>query len=95
MFDDFRYKLKAKELSAIYHDRVMKPGAEIPHWVEYVVRTRGAKHLRSPALSVSLYQRLYLDLLALLVLIVFAIQKIIKYILKLRSQDSSKKNKKD
>ncbi|XP_063832428.1 UDP-glucosyltransferase 2-like [Ostrinia nubilalis] len=57
------YKTKAKELSAIFHDRPMKPGEELVYWLEYVVRTHGAKHLRSPAVNVPMYQKLFLDLL--------------------------------
>ncbi|CAH1636144.1 unnamed protein product [Spodoptera littoralis] len=66
MLSDGRYTKKAKELSAIYHDRLTKPGLALAYWVEHVVRTRGALHLRSPALHVPLYQRLYLDLLAII-----------------------------
>ncbi|XP_047993394.1 UDP-glucosyltransferase 2-like isoform X2 [Leguminivora glycinivorella] len=44
------YRIRAKELSQMYHDRPVSPGAELVHWVEHVVRTRGAPHLRSPAL---------------------------------------------
>lgn len=62
------YKTKAKELSAIFHDRPMSPGQELVFWLEYVVRTGGAKHLRSPAVQVPMYQKLYLDLMVVLVL---------------------------
>ncbi|VVD02085.1 unnamed protein product [Leptidea sinapis] len=63
------YREKAKELSVAYHDRPVSPGAELVHWVEHVVKTRGAPHLRSPALHVPFYQKLYLDLLVLLLII--------------------------
>ncbi|XP_050556014.1 UDP-glucosyltransferase 2-like [Spodoptera frugiperda] len=68
MLNDDCYNKKAKELSSIYHDRLMKPGPALVYWVEHVVRTRGAPHLRSPALHVPLYQRLYLDLLAIILI---------------------------
>lgn len=61
---NFSYRRKAKELSSIYHDVPVKPGAELVHWVQHVIRTRGAAHLRSPALGVPLYQRLFLDVIA-------------------------------
>ncbi|XP_022815397.1 UDP-glucuronosyltransferase 2B10-like [Spodoptera litura] len=82
MLTDDRYAKKAKELSDLYHDRLTKPGAALVHWVEYVVRTRGALHLRSPARHVPLYQRLYLDLIAIILTIVsvliFILSKICK-----------------
>ncbi|CAB3238632.1 unnamed protein product [Arctia plantaginis] len=56
------YQRRVKEMSFIYHNRPMKPGDVLNFWVRHVVETRGAWHLRSPALNVPLYQRLYLDL---------------------------------
>ncbi|XP_063539077.1 UDP-glycosyltransferase UGT5-like [Cydia strobilella] len=60
------YKQKAKEMSQIYHDRPVPPGKEVVYWVEHVVRTRGAPHLRSPALLLPWYQKMYLDLVVLI-----------------------------
>lgn len=92
----FRYKEKVKELSSIYHDRPVPPGKEIRHWVKHVIRTHGAPHLRSPALHVPFYQKLYLDLLAIIVLFVLVIRKIGKYLYNLRycaKMENNKKNK--
>ncbi|XP_075984941.1 uncharacterized protein LOC142982365 [Anticarsia gemmatalis] len=75
-----KYTEKVKELSFIYHDRPTKPGQELLHWVRHVVHTRGAMHLRSPALGVPLYQRLYLDLLALIVLALFFVSKLLRLV---------------
>ncbi|XP_037868047.1 UDP-glucosyltransferase 2 [Bombyx mori] len=58
-----KYRDRVKELSMIYHDRPVSPGAELVHWVEHVVKTKGALHLRSQALHVPLYQKLLLDLI--------------------------------
>ncbi|CAG4959481.1 unnamed protein product [Colias eurytheme] len=81
---DPKYSAKAKELSQIYHDRPVTPDKELVHWVEHVVKTRGAPHLRSPALGVPLYQTLYLDLLGIivtvLVLIVVGVKRLLLYI---------------
>ncbi|CAK1545457.1 unnamed protein product [Leptosia nina] len=49
---DKRYITRAQELSMVYHDRPISPQKEIVHWVEHVVKTGGARHLRSPALVV-------------------------------------------
>ncbi|CAH1636136.1 unnamed protein product [Spodoptera littoralis] len=64
-----RYAEKAKELSFIHHDRPVKPGVELVHWVNHVINTRGAPHLRSPALHVPFYQKMYLDLAVVLVIL--------------------------
>ncbi|XP_049885628.1 UDP-glucosyltransferase 2-like [Pectinophora gossypiella] len=78
MISDHRYTERAKELSMIFHDRPVSPGAELVHWVEHVVRTRGALHLRSPALHVPWYQKMYLDLAALILLTIFLLKVIVK-----------------
>ncbi|XP_072933658.1 uncharacterized protein [Epargyreus clarus] len=78
---DIKYRTKAKELSFIYHDRPIKPGASLVHWVQHVVETRGAPHLRSSALFVPWYQKYYVDLVALIMIvlgcILFVILKLI------------------
>lgn len=59
----------------------MKPGDELNFWVRHVIETRGAWHLRSPALNVPLYQRLYLDLVALVIVIICIMYYLCKKIL--------------
>ncbi|XP_053615914.1 UDP-glucosyltransferase 2-like isoform X2 [Plodia interpunctella] len=71
MLTDPSYKAKAKELSNLYHDRAIPAHHELVFSVEHAVRTGGAVHLRSPALHVPLYQKLYLDLVALILLGLF------------------------
>ncbi|XP_075984944.1 uncharacterized protein LOC142982368 [Anticarsia gemmatalis] len=86
------YKKKAKELSFIYHDRPVKPGAELAHWVRHVIRTGGAPHMRSPALNVPLYQRLYLDLAALIIGIYYILKKSLSSLMQ-KNKNVSKKKK--
>lgn len=89
----FSYAAKAKELSLIYHDRPVSPGKELVHWVEHVIKTKGAPHLRSPALHVPWYQKAYLDLVALILAGLLAIKIVIKRLLcSKRRITSQKKN---
>lgn len=62
------------ELSLIYHDRPVLPGKELVHWVEHVMRSGGAPHLRSLALYVPWYQKMYLDLFALAVAVFYILK---------------------
>ncbi|KAM3962164.1 UDP-glucosyltransferase 2-like [Aphomia sociella] len=71
MLSEPRYREKITELTKIYHDRPVPPGAELLHWVEHVIRTRGAPHLRSPALHIPFYQKYYLDLAALIIVSIY------------------------
>ncbi|XP_026735998.1 UDP-glucuronosyltransferase 2B20-like [Trichoplusia ni] len=88
---DPAYRTKAKELSRIYHDRPMVPGVELAYWVEHVVSTRGAPHLRSPALDLPFYKRFYFDLAACLAIVFVLLRKAVKYILKMRSKPQPKR----
>ncbi|XP_049832172.1 UDP-glucosyltransferase 2-like [Schistocerca gregaria] len=62
------YWTRAKQLSALFRDRPRPPLEEAASWVEYVVRHRGAPHMRSAALDLSWYQYLLLDVVAFVVL---------------------------
>lgn len=91
----FSYAKNAKELSLIYHDLPIKASTELVHWVEHVVRTRGAPHLLSPALHVPLYQRLYLDLLAIVLGLIALFYYIVSSLFKKshkKKTDQKKKN---
>lgn len=39
------------EKSELMRDWPRKPSEEVVYWIEYVVRHRGAKHLRSPLID--------------------------------------------
>lgn len=72
-----RFTKKVKYLSSVYHDRPVASGDELVHWVEHVIKTRGALHLRSPTLYVSWYKKMYLDLIALAVAAICIVKLII------------------
>lgn len=67
-----------QELSEVYHDRPAPPAVELAHWVRHVIRTRGAPHLRSPALLVPWYQKLYLDLAAVVFIVIVLLFVVVK-----------------
>lgn len=67
------YFNKAKEISAIFKDNLVQPMDEAMFWIEHVVKFKGAKHLKSHAVNISLFSYLLLDVLAVNVLGVLAI----------------------
>ncbi|XP_026332064.1 UDP-glucuronosyltransferase 2B1-like [Hyposmocoma kahamanoa] len=91
MTSDPRYAAKAKELSLIYHDRPVSPGKELLHWVEHVIKTKGAPHLRSPALYVPWYQKMYLDLATLILAGLLAVKIVLKRLFGSKSRINSQK----
>ncbi|XP_013139528.1 PREDICTED: UDP-glucuronosyltransferase 2B15-like, partial [Papilio polytes] len=78
MLGNPKYREKIKELSFVYHHRPVPPGKLLVHWVEHVVRTNGAPHYRSTALLLSWYQKMYLDLLVLVLSVLFGTIYVIK-----------------
>lgn len=89
-FHDFRYREAAKQKSRIMRDRQNKPIDDVIYWVEYVVRHKGAKHLRVPYLDMPNYQIYLLDVIGVIFVgaivivlsLVFATMKLFFFITK-------------
>nr|XP_023410877.1 UDP-glucuronosyltransferase 2B31-like isoform X4 [Loxodonta africana] len=79
VINDPSYKENAMRLSAIHHDQPVKPLDLAAFWIEFVMRHKGAKHLRPAALSLTWYQYHSLDvigfLLACVVIVTFLVIK--------------------
>ncbi|XP_049742095.1 UDP-glucuronosyltransferase 2B18-like isoform X4 [Elephas maximus indicus] len=63
---DPSYKANAMRLSAIHRDQPVKPLDRAAFWIEFVMRHKGAKHLRPAALSLTWYQYHSLDVIGFL-----------------------------
>ncbi|XP_075982852.1 UDP-glucosyltransferase 2-like [Anticarsia gemmatalis] len=79
-----KYKENALKLRDVFLDRPMKPLDMGVYWIEYVLRHKGASHLRSPALDLTLSQYLLLDVVALSITIAllttFILHKLFRYL---------------
>nr|XP_023012474.1 UDP-glucuronosyltransferase 2C1-like [Leptinotarsa decemlineata] len=64
-----KYRENAKKRSAIMHDRKVKPMDLATYWIEYIIRHKGAPHLRVAALNLTWYQYYMVDILLLLLCI--------------------------
>ncbi|XP_063367359.1 UDP-glucosyltransferase 2-like [Cydia amplana] len=60
-----KYKENALKLRDIFLDRPLSPLDTGVYWIEYVLRHKGAGHLRSPALDLHPAQLMLLDVIAL------------------------------
>ncbi|XP_062551806.1 UDP-glycosyltransferase UGT5-like [Armigeres subalbatus] len=72
------YLKRAKEISVIFRDRQVDPMNESVYWMEYVIRNKGAKHIKCNAVNLSLAQYLLLDIFGIIVLIGVLILVILK-----------------
>ncbi|KAL1790485.1 UDP-glucuronosyltransferase 2B31-like, partial [Sigmodon hispidus] len=77
--NDPSYKENAMRLSRIHHDQPVKPLDRAVFWIEYVMRHKGAKHLRVAAHDLTWFQYHSLDVLGFLlgcvVIVMFIITK--------------------
>ncbi|XP_039956474.1 UDP-glycosyltransferase UGT5-like [Bactrocera tryoni] len=61
------YRDNIKRFSNIFHDRPMGPRENAIYWIDYVIRHKGARHLRSAGLDLKWYQFYLLDMIVLVV----------------------------
>ncbi|KAI4462083.1 UDP-glucosyltransferase [Holotrichia oblita] len=62
-----KYSENVKQNSAVLKDRMVDPVDEAEYWIEYVVRHKGAKHLRLASLDLTWYQHASLDVILFLI----------------------------
>ncbi|XP_054445520.1 UDP-glucuronosyltransferase 2A2-like isoform X2 [Pteronotus mesoamericanus] len=66
VINDPSYKENAMRLSRIHHDQPVKPLDRAVFWIEFVMRHRGAKHLRPAAHNLTWFQYHSLDVIGFL-----------------------------
>ncbi|KAL6041699.1 hypothetical protein STEG23_009891 [Scotinomys teguina] len=66
VINDPSYKENAMRLSRIHHDQPVKPLDRAVFWIEFVMRHKGAKHLRVAAHDLSWFQYHSLDVIGFL-----------------------------
>lgn len=90
----FRYRNKVKELSDLAVDQPMTGMERTIWWMEYVIRHKGARHLRSAILDLPYYQYMLIDIIGAvtiaLIAFVFVVYKIITVLCRLRKSPKIK-----
>ncbi|KAM9440730.1 UDP-glucuronosyltransferase 2C1-like isoform 3-T3 [Clarias gariepinus] len=93
------YKESIMRLSRIHHDQPMKPLDQAVFWIEFVMRNKGAKHLRVEAHNLTWYQYHCLDVVAFLLsitaLIVFIFVKTCSWLFRKCFKRTTTKRKRD
>lgn len=77
-----RYKANAMALSKRFKDRPKTQKEEVIYWTEYVMKHRGAHHLKSYGIKLPWYKYFLIDVLAAIAFILFSIICIIVIIIK-------------
>ncbi|CAG9816008.1 unnamed protein product [Phaedon cochleariae] len=68
-----KYREKAREMGAIFRDEEVPSLQRAVYWTEYVIRHKGARHLRSPVVGMPAWKYYMLDVVGFLTLIVVLI----------------------
>ncbi|XP_071972480.1 UDP-glucuronosyltransferase 2A2-like isoform X2 [Engystomops pustulosus] len=83
VINDPSYKENAMRISQIHHDQPVKPLDRAVFWIEFVMRHKGAKHLRPASHDLTWYQYHCLDvigfLLVCLLMVLFITIKIFSF----------------
>lgn len=87
------YYNRAKEISRLFNDNLVHPMEESIFWIEYVMRSKGAKHLKSHAAYMSWFSYLLLDILIVPVAAIALIYLAIKFIYQSMNSTVKKENK--
>ncbi|XP_066259818.1 UDP-glycosyltransferase UGT5-like [Euwallacea similis] len=93
-----KYTENVKRISNIYHDRPINSKESAIYWVNYVVRHKGAEHLKVAGVKLPLYQHLLLDIVIPLIILlhvsVYFSIKVIRFAYKVRIKSKGEKSKK-
>ncbi|XP_076866920.1 UDP-glucuronosyltransferase 2B20-like [Brachyhypopomus gauderio] len=93
------YKESIMRLSRIHHDQPMKPLDQAVFWIEFVMRNKGAKHLRVEAHNLTWYQYHCLDvaafLLSITAVVMFIFVKTCSWVICKCLRRTTTKNKKE
>ncbi|XP_019720352.1 UDP-glucuronosyltransferase 1-1-like isoform X1 [Hippocampus comes] len=95
VINDTRYKENMKRLSALHRDRPIDPLDLSVYWTEFVMRHKGAKHLKAAVHDLNWFQYFCLDVIALLATIVLVFIVLTAKCLKFCCRKLSRKRKQD
>ncbi|KAJ8954694.1 hypothetical protein NQ318_011387 [Aromia moschata] len=94
-----KYSENVKRISRLFHDRPLSPMEEAVYWVEYVIRHKGALHLRVAGVDLPWYRYFLLDVILFLavtaVLSIFLLYLGLRYSFVRRRQSQNEKMKKN
>lgn len=75
---DDTFKKKAKDISARFKDRPMKPLDTAIFWIEYVIRHKGANFAKNPSLKMNWFAYNMFDVYAFIVMITILVFLVIR-----------------
>ncbi|XP_050521168.1 UDP-glucosyltransferase 2-like [Daktulosphaira vitifoliae] len=86
------YSSNAKKLSQRFSDRPLNATETAVYWTEYVIRHKGASHLRTAAVGMPWWKYFLVDVIAFIASIVFIVLYVIYFLLKTAYKKITKKS---
>ncbi|KAK9736942.1 UDP-glucoronosyl and UDP-glucosyl transferase [Popillia japonica] len=91
-----KYTNNVKYSSKVLKDQLVDPIDKAEYWIKYVVRHKGAKHLRLASMDLTWYQHISLDVIlfltAVTVILFYVFYRIIKWLIGRRKSKKQKVN---
>nr|XP_023030313.1 UDP-glucuronosyltransferase 2B7-like [Leptinotarsa decemlineata] len=82
LLNNSKYREKARERSALFMDRPMKPNDSVVYWTEFVIRNRGGSHLRVASVDMPYYEYFLIDIIVYLIFTISVIFLCLHFIIK-------------
>ncbi|XP_041848040.1 UDP-glucuronosyltransferase 1A1-like [Melanotaenia boesemani] len=95
VINDTRYKENMEKLSSLHKDRPIEPLDLSVYWTEFVMRHKGAKHLKAAVHGLNWFQYFCLDVLALMAAVVLVFVILLTKCMKVCFQKLGRKRKQD
>lgn len=70
------YASRVRRVSELMRDQKEQPLDRVIYWIEYVIRHKGAPHLRSSSRHLNLFQRNCVDIISFIIIFAFIIVSI-------------------
>lgn len=67
----------------MFNDRLVTPENLVNYWTKYVIRHKGAPHLKSNGLNLMWYQYFLLDVIGVLLIVICLLLLVIKKVIKI------------
>lgn len=81
LLDNAEYTTKAKEIGELFNDYMLHPMDEAMYWIEHVIKSKGAKYMKSKAVNLSWFIYMGLDFWLLPIAILLALYLTIRIII--------------
>ncbi|XP_022175455.1 UDP-glucuronosyltransferase 2B10-like [Myzus persicae] len=76
------YAINASKLAKRFKDRPLNATETAVYWTEYVIRHKGAKHLRTAAVGMPWWKYFLVDVIGFILLVIFGVLYLIYFVLK-------------